>query len=206
LNYQFLFSNSQLNRFDKTNFFIISKTKISMSSYSYKLIPAQKIKDFLSHKLQSIHSGRVSPATLDPILVEVYGTKLSVKELATITLPEPAQLLVTPFDRSTLPAIEKAIKESNLGVNPINNGAGLRLVFPPLTEETRKARLKEVKKLLEEAKIYLRQERQELLKSKKKDKDEGLLSEDEFKQFEKSLQQEVDSLNQELELIAKHKE
>jgi len=177
-----------------------------MSSYSYKLIPAQKIKDFLSHKLQSIHSGRVSPATLDPILVEVYGTKLSVKELATITLPEPAQLLVTPFDRSTLPAIEKAIKESNLGVNPINNGAGLRLVFPPLTEETRKARLKEVKKLLEEAKIYLRQERQELLKSKKKDKDESLLSEDEFKQFEKNLQQEVDSLNQELELIAKHKE
>ncbi len=177
-----------------------------MSSYSYKLIPAQKIKDFLSHKLQSIHSGRVSPATLDLILVEVYGTKLSVKELATITLPEPAQLLVTPFDRSTLPAIEKAIKESNLGVNPINNGAGLRLVFPPLTEETRKARLKEVKKLLEEAKIYLRQERQELLKSKKKDKDEGLLSEDEFKQFEKNLQQEVNSLNQELELIAKHKE
>ena len=114
--------------------------------------------------------------------------------------------MVTPFDRSTLPAIEKAVKESNLGVNPINNGAGLRLVFPPLTEETRKARLKEVKKLLEEAKIYLRQERQELLKSKKKDKDEGLLSEDEFKQFEKSLQQEVDSLNQELELIAKHKE
>jgi len=186
--------------------FCYQQSKISMSSYSYKLIPAQKIKDFLSHKLQSIHSGRVSPATLDPILVEVYGTKLSVKELATITLPEPAQLLVTPFDKSTLSAIEKAIKESNLGVNPINNGAGLRLVFPPLTEETRKARLKEVKKLLEEAKIYLRQERQELLKSKKKDKDEGLLSEDEFKQFEKSLQQEVDSLNQELELIAKHKE
>jgi len=177
-----------------------------MSFSHYQYLPVQKIKDFLSQKLNTIHSGRVSPATLDPVLVEIYGNKLSVKELATITVPEPAQLLVTPFDKSTLTAIEKAIRESNLGVNPINNGVGLRLIFPPLTEETRKARLKEVKKLLEEAKIYLRQERQELLKHKKKEKDEGVLSEDEFKQFEKNLQQEVDALNQELELIAKNKE
>jgi len=176
------------------------------SSSNYQYLPAQKIKDFFHQKLSIIHSGRVSPATLDPISVEVYGTKLSVKELSTITVPEPAQLLVTPFDKSTLTAIEKAIRESNLGVNPINNGVGLRLVFPPLTEEVRKSRLKEVKKLLEEAKIYLRQERQELLKHKKREKEEGILSEDEFKQFEKELQEEVDLLNQELETIAKQKE
>ncbi len=196
-----------MTKLTKLDFWLAARLALFMSSSSnYQYLPAQKIKDFLHQKLSIIHSGRVSPATLDSISVEVYGTKLSVKELATITVPEPAQLLVTPFDKSTLVAIEKAIRESNLGVNPINNGVGLRLVFPPLTEEVRKSRLKEVKKLLEEAKIYLRQERQELLKHKKREKEEGFFSEDEFKQFEKELQEEVDLLNQELETIAKQKE
>ncbi len=174
--------------------------------HSYSILPAQKIKDFLAHKLSTIHTGRVTPATIDFISVEVYGTKLSIKELATISVPEPAQLLITPFDKSVTTAIEKAIRDSSLGVNPVNDGAGIRLNFPPLTEENRKARVKEVHKMLEEARISLRQHRQDALKDKKKEKDDGLISEDDLKAFEKNLQTEVDNLNKELEEMAKHKE
>lgn len=173
---------------------------------NYSILPAQKIHDFLNNKLNTIHTGRVTPATLDHISVEAYGSRMSVKELATISVPEPGQLLITPFDKSVNTAIEKAIRDSNLGVNPVNDGAGVRLVFPPLTEENRKNRVKEVNKMLEEARISLRQHRQDALKDKKHEKDEGLASEDELKGFEKDLQTEVDNLNKDLEELAKHKE
>lgn len=173
---------------------------------NYSTLPAQKIHDFLNNKLNTIHTGRVTPATLDQIYVEAYGTKMTVKELATIAVPEPGQLLITPFDKSINTAIEKAVRDSNLGVNPVNDGAGVRLVFPPLTEENRKAKAKEVHKMLEEARISLRQHRQDILKDKKNEEDEGLISEDELKAFEKNLQTEVDNLNKDLEELAKHKE
>lgn len=173
---------------------------------TYSILPAQKIKDFLINKLNSIHTGRVTPATLDQIYVEAYGTKMSVRELATISVPEPGQLLVTPFDKSVNNAIEKAVRDSNLGVNPVNDGAGVRLVFPPLTEENRRNRVKEVYKMLEEARISLRQQRQDVLKDKKAQKEASLISEDDLKNFEKELQAEVDNLNKDLEEQIKHKE
>ncbi len=172
----------------------------------YSILPAQKIHDFLSNKLNTIHTGRVTPATLDHIRVEVYSSNMMIKELATISVPEPAQLLITPFDKSVNTAIEKAIRDSNLGVNPVNDGAGIRLNFPPLTEENRKNRVKEVHKMLEEARITLRQQRQDALKDKRHEKDEGLIGEDDLKSFEKELQLEVDNLNKELEESVKHKE
>jgi ribosome recycling factor len=131
---------------------------------------------------------------------------MHIVEIATVTVPEPGQLWITPFDKSLNTAIEKAISQANVGANPTNDGAGIRLTFPPMTEENRKSRVKEIGQLLEEAKISLRGNRQDLLKSKKHAKEEGEISEDELKRFETELQVEVDLLNKKLEELAKQKE
>jgi len=153
-----------------------------------------------------MRTGRVNAAVLENIYVEAYGSKMHVHEVATINIPEPSQLMITPFDKSINNAIEKAIIDSNLGISPVNDGAGIRLMFPPLTEETRKQRVKEIGKLLEESKIAIRNIRQDLLKTQKNLKDSGDLSEDELKRFELELQKEVDQLNKDLESICNDKE
>ncbi|NJS41359.1 ribosome recycling factor [Candidatus Gracilibacteria bacterium] len=109
---------------------------------SYKYLNSDKILEHFHHKLSGIRTGRVNASVLDTILVDVYGSKLTIKELATITMPEPTQLLITPFDKNLIQDIQKAINNSTLGVNPNDDGAGIRLAFPPLTEENKKERLK----------------------------------------------------------------
>lgn len=173
---------------------------------AYILFPAQKIIDNLKKHLSSMRTGRVNAAVLENIYVEAYGSKMHIHEIATINVPEPTQLLITPFDKGLNNAIEKAITDSNLGVNPVNDGAGIRLVFPPLTEETRRLRVKEISKLLEESKISVRNIRQDLLKVQKNLKDSGDISEDELKRFELELQKEIDQINKELESISNDKE
>jgi len=173
---------------------------------NYSYLPAQKLKDVLHEKLSGIRTGRINSSILDSVVVEAYGSKMHFIELSTITIPEPAQLLITPFDKSVLPAMEKAIVNSNLGVNPVNDGAGLRLVFPPITEENRKKRVKEIATILEEVKIMLRSNRQDILKKFKREKEEGQMTEDDLRRNETQLQSEVDSLNEELEAITKQKE
>ncbi len=173
---------------------------------NYNLINGDKTLDFFKTKLSSIRTGRVNATVLDPIQVDAYGTKMSIVEIATVTVPEPGQLMITPFDKNLIKDIQKAISDSNLGVNPSDDGAGVRLNFPPLTEENKKARLKEVGALLEESKITVRSNRQDLLKGQKRKAEAGEISEDDVKRFEKNLQDEVNSLNKELEEIAKQKE
>ena len=109
--------------------------------------------------------------------------------------------MITPFDKSILTNIEKSIRSSNLGVNPNNDGAGLKIIFPPMTEENRKNRVKELKQYEEDAKIDVRNSRQGLIKSKKTEKENSLISEDDLNRFEKNIQTEVDSLNKEIESI-----
>ncbi len=173
---------------------------------SYKILPAQKITDSFKKVLSSIRTGRVNSSVLENVVVDAYGSKMHIPEVATINVPEPSQLMITPFDKSLLNVIEKAIRDSNLGVNPVNDGAGIRLVFPPLTEENRKLRVKEINKLLEESKIIVRSTRQDVLKSQKAQKENGDISEDELKRFELDLQKEVDTLNKELESMAEAKQ
>ncbi|MEM1312208.1 MAG: ribosome recycling factor [Patescibacteria group bacterium] len=173
---------------------------------SYKILPAQKIIDNFQKSLSSMRTGRVNAGVLEHILVEAYGSKMKIQEIATVNIPENSQLLITPFDKSLNNAIEKAITDSGLGVNPINDGAGIRLNFPPLTEETRKIRVKEVYKNLEDARISARNVRQELLKSQKSQKENSEISEDDLRNYETRLQQEIDKLNKQLEDIAKAKE
>lgn len=173
---------------------------------NYIYLPATKLKEILKEKLNSIRTGRVNSTILDAILVDAYSSKMHINEIATITSPEAGQLLITPFDKSILSSIEKAITLSTLGVNPVNDGAGIRLVFPPLTEENRKARIKDISLYLEESKIAMRNSRQDILKKIKRQKEEGELSEDMAKREETKLQLEVDALILEFEEMTKAKE
>lgn len=172
---------------------------------NYKHIQATKILDHFSAILSGVRSGRANSSVLEPIQVDMYGSKMQIKELATITLPEPATILITPFDKSAIRAISTAISNSNLGVNPIDDGAGVRLVFPPLTEDTRKKLAKNISVFVEEAKIQVRNARQDMLKAWKKQKDDSQLSEDELKKLETDLQTEITAINKEIDERGKKK-
>ena len=173
---------------------------------SYSMLQGDKVVASLKIKLSSIRSGQVNTSVLDNILVEAYGSHLHINELATIMVPEPGQILISPFDKTITSSIEKALVDSNIGANPNNNGSGIRLIFPPLTEETRLLKIKEIHKILEELKISVRNIRHELLKHKKREYDDNNISEDELKRYESDLQKEIEQLNKDLENIAKAKE
>ena len=141
----------------------------------------------LENKFTNVRAGRANPNMLDGVMVEYYGTPTPLKSLANISVPEARQLSIKPFDRSCLGAIEKAIFEANLGVTPNNNGEVVFIVIPPLTEDRRKDLVKQVKALAEEAKIALRNIRQDANNAIKKDEE---INED----MEKSLMNEVQDL------------
>ena len=115
----------------------------------------------LEAKFVNVRAGRANASMLDGINVEYYGTPTPLKQLANISIPEARQLMIKPFDKSILGGIEKAIFEANLGITPNNNGECIFLVIPPLTEERRKELVKQVKQLAEEARIALRNIRQD---------------------------------------------
>jgi ribosome recycling factor len=173
---------------------------------TYKLLTGNEIKERFQKKISGVRSNLVNSSILESITVNAYETKMHIHELATITKPEPSQLLITPFDKSLNQAISKAIEEASIGVNPVDDGAGLRLSFASMTQEDRLKRVKELHKLQEEARVDVRLHRQDLLKDKKKEKEDGLISEDELSGFEKQLQLEVENINKEIEEITKQKE
>jgi ribosome recycling factor len=115
----------------------------------------------LESRFTNVRAGRANPNMLDGVSVEYYGTPTPLKQLANISIPEARQLMIKPFDKSILGGIEKAIFEANLGITPNNNGECIFLVIPPLTEERRKELVKQVKQMAEEAKIALRNIRQD---------------------------------------------
>ena len=115
----------------------------------------------LENKFTNVRAGRANPNMLDGITVEYYGVPTPLKQLANISIPEARQLMIKPFDKSILGGIEKAIFEANIGITPNNNGECIFLVIPPLTEERRKELVKQVKQLAEEARIALRNIRQD---------------------------------------------
>lgn len=115
----------------------------------------------LEKRFVNVRAGRANPSMLDSVMVEYYGVMTPLKQLANISIPEARQLMIKPFDKSILGGIEKAIFEANLGITPNNNGECIFLVVPPLTEDRRKELVKQVKSLAEEARIALRNIRQE---------------------------------------------
>jgi ribosome recycling factor len=175
-----------------------------MSSYQY-LVP-EPILDHFIHALSGLRTGRINSSILDTIKVEFYGSKMSIKELATITLPEPMQIWITPFDKGANKAIYEAILNSNLGVSPVDDGAGIRLNFPPLTEENRKSLVKVITALMEDARVAVRNHRQDLIKKFKAQKENKEITEDDIKNIEEKIQKEVDQINAKIKEIAAHKE
>ncbi|MCL2522384.1 MAG: ribosome recycling factor [Erysipelotrichales bacterium] len=113
----------------------------------------------LRREFQTIRTGRANPQILDSMTIDYYGTQTPIKQLAGITAPEASQLLIKPFDKSTLKAIEQAINDANLGLSPQSDGLQIRLIFPRLTEERRKELVKVIAKMAENGKVSVRNER-----------------------------------------------
>ena len=142
-------------------------------------------------ELSHVRTGRASTALLEGITVDYYGAKTPLNQVATLSAPEATLLVIQPFDKSVIGAIEKALQQSDLGLNPSNDGHAIRLSFPPLTAERRKEFVKLVKNMAEEGKISLRNHRRAArteLESMKKDSE---LSEDELKRYEADLDKRI---------------
>lgn len=158
------------------------------------------------HDLMSIRTGRANPALLDKIQVDYYGTPTPLKQVANISVPEAQQLLIRPYSASDIKAIETAITKSDLGLNPNNDGAQIRLNLPPLTEERRRDLTKMVNKRAEEAKVSIRNIRRDGIKDLKDFEEEKLISEDDQKHGEKLVQEKTDDHIKLIEDIAKEKD
>ena len=156
----------------------------------------------LERRFASVRAGRANPSSLDGVQAEYYGTMTPLKQLATISVPEATQLLIKPFDRSCLGAIEKAILAANLGYTPSNDGETIRIVIPPLTEERRKELAKQVKAISEDAKVSVRNNRHEALEMVEAEE----LPEDIEKGMEKDIQDLVQSYNKKIDEMLKEKE
>lgn len=160
----------------------------------------------IQKELASIRTGRATPSLLEHLQVEAYGSYLPLQQVASITAPEPRMLIVQPWDQQTIKDVEKAIRQSELGLNPAVDGVLIRVPFPTLTEDKRKELVKLMHTKLEEGKIKLRQVRENLLKDWKTKKTAGELSEDEFFRLEKELKEIVETTNQQIEELGAAKE
>mgnify|MGYP002625322244 CR=1 FL=1 len=168
----------------------------------------QKTISVLHSDLSTMKAGRANPTMLDRIQVDYYGSQCPLNQVANVSAPEPRMLVITPWEKSLLKEIEKAILKSDLGINPSNDGAIIRLLVPELTEETRKTIVKNVKKTGEESKVALRSIRKDANDKIKALKKDGELTEDETKKAEDEVQKITDNFVKEIDkiVIAKEKE
>jgi ribosome recycling factor len=160
----------------------------------------------LREDLGSIRTGRAAPAVLHRITVEYYGTPVPLNQLANVNVPEPRLLQVTPFDKSAIGAIEKAIQSSDLGITPNNDGNVIRLAFPPLTEERRKELVKQVHHRAEDGRVAVRNVRRHTKEELEKLERDGAISEDDLIRAEKELQKLTDRFVAEIDEMQSHKE
>lgn len=160
----------------------------------------------LNGELGTLRAGRANPKLLDRIMVDYYGTPTPVNQVGTISSPEPRLLVISLWDASMIPAVEKAIQKSDLGINPSNDGKLIRLVFPELTEERRKELVKLVRKKAEESKVAIRSIRRDANETIKKDCKDGNITEDDQKRMEEQVQKATDNAIKEIDRIASEKE
>lgn len=166
----------------------------------------QKAISHLKEELASIRTGRATPALLNRISVEYYGAPVPLNQLASFSVPEPRQLLVQPFDKNAIGAVEKAIQASDLGITPSNDGNVIRLNFPPLTEERRRELVKVVHQRAEDGRVAVRNVRRHHKDELEKLEREHAISEDDLKRAEKELQKLTDQHVAEIDEIQRHKE
>lgn len=160
----------------------------------------------LEDSLATIRTGRASPALVEKLPIDYYGSPTPLMQLATISVPEPRALLIRPFDGSSLKTIERAIIASDLGLTPNNDGKVIRLNLPPLTEDRRRDLVKIVHNRLEECRVSVRNVRRDLMKDLREFENEKMISEDDLKKGEEELQKLTDKMVSLIEEIGKRKE
>ena len=177
-----------------------------MSDYKEFEQKMKKTCEALSTQLATIRAGRANAAVLDQIEVDYYGSPTPIQQIGSIGSPDPRTLVITPWDASILKGIEKAIQESDLGINPQNDGKCIRLAFPQLTEERRKELVKQIHKYAENGKVAVRNIRRDAMDNFKKQQKASEITEDEMKIVEKDLQKLTDDSCKEIDKILDNKE
>ena len=142
----------------------------------------------MKSEYNSLRAGRANPQVLDRIMVDYYGSPTPINQMGNISVPEPRMLIIALWDTKMIPAVEKAIQKSDLGINPANDGKVIRLIFPELTEERRKDLAKVIRKKAEESKVAVRAIRRDAMEDIKKQKKDNLLTEDDQKKLEEKVQ------------------
>ncbi len=157
-------------------------------------------------EIKKIHTGRATPLLVENLTVDYYGSKAPIKQIASISVPEPRVITISPWNKDDLAKIEKAVAESDLKVNPQNDGVVVRIIFPALTEERRKEMVKVLGKEKENARIGVRKVREEIGDEIKIAEDQGQISEDDKFSLKEEMQKIVDRANKEIDGIADQKE
>ena len=157
-------------------------------------------------ELRSIRACRANPHILDKVVVDYYGTPTPINNMANVSVPEARLLVISPWDKSQLKAIERAILAANIGINPNNDGHVIRLVFPELTEERRRSTVKEAKTLVEESKIVMRNARRDAIDDLKKIQKASTITEDDLKNYTEDVDKILSKNTDEVDKIFKEKE
>jgi ribosome recycling factor len=166
----------------------------------------EKALDFMKHEFSSVRTGKASPALVEGIDVDAYGSVMKLKQLALISTPEPRLIVIQPFDAATTKAIEKAINESKIGITPSVDGKLIRLPIPELSEERRKELVKTLKNMAEETRVRIRAARRQAMETAKKMQKEGGLTEDDLKGAETQIQKLTDKFVAEVDAQVVSKE
>ena len=167
---------------------------------------SKKTISVLKEDLNTVRAGRANPALLDKVSVQYYGSPTPLKNLSSISTPDPRTLLITPFDPKSIGEIEKAINMANIGINPSNDGKCIRLVIPPVTEDRRKELTKTVKKMGEDSKVAVRNLRRDANDHLKKMEKNHEITEDESKKAQDDVQKATDKVIKEIDEIVAAKE
>ena len=160
----------------------------------------------LQEEFSSIRTGRATPALVDKLRVDYYGTEVPLQQIAGFSVPEPRVLVISPYDKGALKAIEKAIQASDLGVNPSNDGTNIRLTFPELTTDRRKELVKVVKHRAEEGRVAVRNVRRQARHDLEALEKDGDISRDELERVEKDLEKQTHDVIAEIDEMLTHKE
>ena len=160
----------------------------------------------VANDFAAVRAGRANASVLNRIHVDYYGTPTPIQQIASVGSPDPRTLVITPWDASALKAIEKAILESDLGINPQNDGKAIRLAFPQLTEERRKELVKQIRKYAENGKVAVRNIRRDAMEAFKKKQKASEITEDDLKQAEKDLQKLTDESSKKIDELLARKE
>lgn len=166
-----------------------------------------KTKVHLKEELAKVRTGKANAAILDDVKVNAYegSDPLTVKEVGTVTVPDSQSILITPWDKSLLKKIEEAVRNSKLGLNPINEGEHIRIPVPALTEERRLEMTKHVSQIVEQAKISVRTLRQNAIKAAEEMEDNGIISEDDLTRSKKEIEDVISKTNKDLDVMGEEK-